>query len=60
MMSIYDYMKHSPSFNSKVVLPLSELRGKLLNDDSRLRELSDRLAKNKIIQLSQALLAQSH
>lgn len=41
--------KHSPSSNSKVVLSLSELRGKLLNDDSWLRELSDRLAKNKII-----------
>ena len=41
--------KHSPSSNSKVVLPLSGLREKLLNDDSWLRELSDRLAKNKII-----------
>ena len=41
--------KHSPSSNSKVVLSLSELRGKLLNDDSWLRELSERLAKNKII-----------
>ena len=41
--------KHSPSSNSKVVLSLSELRGKLLNDDSWLRELSERLTKNKII-----------
>jgi hypothetical protein len=41
--------KHSPPSNSKVVLPLSELRGKLLNDDSWLRELSERLTKNKII-----------
>jgi len=41
--------KHSSSSNSKVVLTLSELREKLLNDDSWLRELSDRLAKNKII-----------
>ena len=41
--------KHSPSSNSKVVLSLPELREKLLNDDSWLRELSERLAKNKII-----------
>jgi hypothetical protein len=41
--------KHSPSSNSKVVLPLSELREKLLNDNSWLCELSERLAKNKII-----------
>jgi hypothetical protein len=41
--------KHSPSSNSKVVLSLSELRRKLLNDDSWLRELSERLTKNKII-----------
>ena len=41
--------KYSPSSNSKVVLPLSELREKLLNDNSWLCELSERLAKNKII-----------
>ena len=41
--------KRSPSSNSKVVLTLSELREKLLNDDSWLRELSERLTKNKII-----------
>jgi hypothetical protein len=41
--------KQSPSSNSKVVLTLSELRGKLLNDNSWLLGLSERLAKNKII-----------
>ena len=41
--------KQIPSPNSKNVLSLSELREKLLNDNSWLRELSDRLAKNRII-----------
>ena len=41
--------KHSPSSESKKELPLSELREKLLNDDPWLLELSERLAKNKII-----------
>ena len=41
--------KQSPSSNSKVVLTLSELMEKLLNDNSWLLGLSERLAKNKII-----------
>ena len=41
--------KQYPSPDSKNVLSLSELRKKLLNDDPWLCELSDKLAKNKII-----------
>lgn len=41
--------KQFPSSNSKVVLTLSELMEKLLNDNSWLLGLSERLAKNKII-----------
>ena len=41
--------KQSPSSNSKGVLTLSELMEKLLNDNSWLLGLSERLAKNKII-----------
>lgn len=41
--------KQSPSSNSKVVLTLSELMEKMLNDNSWLLGLSERLAKNKII-----------
>jgi len=41
--------KQSPSSNSKDVLTLSELMEKLLNDNSWLLGLSERLAKNKII-----------
>ena len=41
--------KQFPSPNSKNVLSLSELREKLLNDDPWLCELSDKLAKKKII-----------
>ncbi len=41
--------KQSPSSNSKNVLSLFELRNKLLNDDPWLCELSEKLAKNKII-----------
>ena len=40
--------KQSPSSNSKIVLTLSELREKLLNDSPWQQELSSLLAKNRI------------
>ena len=46
---------HSPSPNSNIVLTLSELRPKLLNDSSWHQVLSSQLAKNGIILNAEAL-----
>lgn len=51
---------NSPSPNSNIVLTLSELRPKLLNDSSWHQVLSSQLAKNGIILNAEALEPRTH